>query len=1172
MKGWAVRGIVCLGLGLVIFPLVCLAEPVAGTTEEAANRVCIQLTPLAAVDANKALAASRSPSSRTGISSLDGVTSAMGLNRARRIFDVSAGKSAKDRYGLDRFLVLEFSGPVTDADLASIKRDPAVADAWRDHRATPATVPTDSLYAANWGHHNTGQFVTDAGDTVGTPGFDAGAPVAWDQGYGDPAVVVALLDTGVDTGHPDLRLTSGYDFGDDDQDPMDDCGTSSMGHGTATAGIIGAMANGVGAVGAAPGCTIMPIKVIRTGAISDDMSAVAAGIQYAADQGADIACLNLGVLSGASDPATDAALQYAHDAGLVLISATHNQDNNWISYPANNAHVIAVGAASPCGERKSPASCDGESWWGSNYGWNIQDDPGAVDLLGPTILPTTDITGPAGYDAGDYTGRFNGTSCATPYATGVAALVLSQNPGFTPDMVRSRLCVTATDVVSSESGVGWDRYSGYGLVNAAGAVDPALPSFPTAHFAVDQTYGCKPFVVSFMDQSSGVIDSWLWDFGDGATSTEQNPTHAYSYRGIYHPTLTVANAGGSASWTLPDSIDVGSTPTPYWYFSTSNEGTAPLTVGVHNGSSPDPFTSSWDFGDGSPADTTFEPTHTYTQPGTYQVVLTVSNERCGSAASHAKTVTVSAPPPPGASFTADVTSGCAPLAVAFTDSMGTDAVAWWWEFGDGSPADSTRSPTHIYAAGGVYSVSLTVRDAYGQTTTFTRADYLAVDQAPAAGFAAAPTSGDFPLAVAFTDSSAGTVVSRRWDFGDGSPVDTTVAPIHVYTQAGAYSVRLVVSGACGTDTLLVPGLVNVSTPAPPVAAFGASPAFGCAPLTVAFSDSSTGAVTSWLWDFGDGSPADTTRNPMHTYLTEGSFTVILTVTGPGGSDTLTVPDMIGTTGLHADFTGFVLPEDPRQQPYTPPIGCAPLMVGFADSTAGPVMGWLWDFGDGSPADTTQNPLHIYGQPGLYDVTLIATGPCDADTLTRAQYVNVVPPTPIHADFSATPTVGPGPLAVAFHDSSTGFEGMYHLWDFGDGSPPDTTANPVHIYDGEPGSYTVTLVVFAPCSTDTLTRVDYITIMDPSGVGDTPARFALDRAYPNPFNPTTTLSFALPTGRHATLEIYDVSGRRVATLVDADFPAGRHKVVWQAGAEASGVYFARLRAGRDQAVARLVLLK
>ena len=106
-------------------------------------------------------------------------------------------------------------------------------------------------------------------------------------------------------------------------------------------------------------------------------------------------------------------------------------------------------------------TCDGERWWGSNYGVTTQDAAGAVDLIAPTILPTTDIQGSAGYDSGDYSGFFNGTSCATPYAAGVAALVKSANPSYTPAQIREAIVTGADDVVNVESGAGWDRWPLY---------------------------------------------------------------------------------------------------------------------------------------------------------------------------------------------------------------------------------------------------------------------------------------------------------------------------------------------------------------------------------------------------------------------------------------------------------------------------------------------------------------------------------------------------------------------------------------------------------------------------------------------------------------------------------------------------------------------------------------
>ncbi|MDY0337553.1 MAG: S8 family serine peptidase, partial [Candidatus Cloacimonadaceae bacterium] len=163
--------------------------------------------------------------------------------------------------------------------------------------------------------------------------------------------------------------------------------------------------------------------------------------------------------------------------GVIIFAATANANASTIEYPANSQYVVSVGAASPSGERKSPSSSDGEDWWGSNYGVNTQDARNAVDIMAPTILPATDISGSGGYQSGNYYLYFNGTSCATPYAAGVAALVLSADPSLSPAELRSILTSTATDM-TIDGGTGWDRYTGYGMVNAYAALmalDPSLP-------------------------------------------------------------------------------------------------------------------------------------------------------------------------------------------------------------------------------------------------------------------------------------------------------------------------------------------------------------------------------------------------------------------------------------------------------------------------------------------------------------------------------------------------------------------------------------------------------------------------------------------------------------------------------------------------------------------------
>jgi subtilisin family serine protease len=443
-------------------------------------------------------------------------------------------------------------------------------------------VPTDPMYDDHWGHNNTAQLPgLDWGGTydhtlpttVGTPGFDANAQVAWDgtQGFGSASIIVAIIDTGVDIDHPDLSVVTGYDYGDNDSNPDDN--SAAAGHGTCCAGVAAAKVNnGLGACGAAPACKIMPLKVANS-AGSMYFSAIVNAIYYAADHGAHIISMSLGAAIS-SDPSTDAAIQYAYNAGVTILAATGNENKSTISYPAINTYVVGVGAASPCGDRKRSSSlssecnpgvstdpngytCDGERWWGSNYGTNTKDAAGAVDVLGPTILPTSDIVGSGGYRSGDYEPFFNGTSCATPYVAGVCALIKSKNPSWTPSQIRTQLVNTAIDIVNVESGTGWDRRAGYGMVDAAAAVGGGGgPVAPVAAFTGTPTSGTAPLTVNFTDQSTGSPTSWSWDFGDLGTSTAQNPAHTYTNPGTYTVSLTATNSVGSDNETKTNYITV----------------------------------------------------------------------------------------------------------------------------------------------------------------------------------------------------------------------------------------------------------------------------------------------------------------------------------------------------------------------------------------------------------------------------------------------------------------------------------------------------------------------------------------------------------------------------------------------------------------------------------------
>ncbi|MFN2418010.1 MAG: PKD domain-containing protein [Candidatus Limnocylindria bacterium] len=247
----------------------------------------------------------------------------------------------------------------------------------------------------------------------------------------------------------------------------------------------------------------------------------------------------------------------------------------------------------------------------------------------------------------------------------------------------------------------------------------------------------------------------------------------------------------------------------------------------------------------------------------------------------------------------------------------------------------------------------------------------------AADFNAEPRTGTAPLAVTFSDLSTGSPTSWLWDFGDGE-TSTDQHPSHTYTAAGTYTVSLTATNADDTDTKVEADHVTVAAPpsAPPVADFEASPLSGTAPLQVAFTDLSTGSPTSWLWDFGDGSTSDE-QGPTHTYTTAGTYTISLTATNGGGTDTKTEADYVTVAppAPSADFAG------------SPLTGNAPLPVTFTDLSTGSPTSWSWDFGDGT-SSTSQSPTHTYATAGRYTVSLTATNAGGNTTRTRTDYVVV----------------------------------------------------------------------------------------------------------------------------------------------------------------------------------------
>jgi PKD repeat protein len=244
---------------------------------------------------------------------------------------------------------------------------------------------------------------------------------------------------------------------------------------------------------------------------------------------------------------------------------------------------------------------------------------------------------------------------------------------------------------------------------------------------------------------------------------------------------------------------------------------------------------------------------------------------------------------PAAAFSASPTSGKAPLNVIFTDKSTGTPTKWQWNFGDGTTS-TQQNPTHKYSKSGVYTVSLTVKNAKGSNTV-TKTDYITVITKPVSNFTSSVTTGKSPLSVVFTDTSTGIPAVWKWSFGDGT-TSTQQNPKHKYSKAGKYTVSLTIKNAVGSNTATKTDYIKVVTK--PVAAFSASPTSGKTPLTVTFTDKSTGTPTKWKWSFGDGTTS-TQQNPKHKYSKAGKYTVTLTVTNAAGINTVTKTNYITVT-------------------------------------------------------------------------------------------------------------------------------------------------------------------------------------------------------------------------------------------------------------------------------------
>jgi hypothetical protein len=464
----------------------------------------------------------------------------------------------------------------------------------------------DTYFNNQWGLKNTGQY-------GGIFGIDIKICDAWQIATGS-GVTVAIIDQGLelDPFHPDLANTVyslSYDT-ETNSSPSVVLGN----HGILVAGIVGATRNNsAGISGVAPNSWLMSISNYLT---ADEFSNanssfnilqqqnLAAGITWAWQNGAQVINCSWGheLYQGRFImDAIDSAVTYGRNGlGCVVVVASGNNNASTVSYPANLSNVIAVGAISPCGERKSPTSCDTETGWGSNYGQML-------DVVAPGVLiSTTDQMGNIGYNpllsvhtlnggnkiSNDYTDQnytvwFFGTSAAVPHVSGVAALMLSVNPKLSWKQVRDIIESTAQKVggynyqtTSGRPNGTWHEEMGYGLINAhtavfvaaamSGAIPISGPSLICGNTSADYSVSNLP---------SGVQVTW-----SSSSNITINPTNGVASRhssvsGTMQPgwikaTITIT---GQQPIELTKNISVGTVPNANLISSNRNHTSVPFS-------------------------------------------------------------------------------------------------------------------------------------------------------------------------------------------------------------------------------------------------------------------------------------------------------------------------------------------------------------------------------------------------------------------------------------------------------------------------------------------------------------------------------------------------------------------------------------------------------------------
>ena len=679
-----------------------------------------------------------------------------------------------------------------------------------DLRMYPTLIPNDPRYGEQW---------SLVASSVNAGAIDA--ETAWDTTTGTD-IVVAVIDTGILKKHEEFqagKLLPGYDFISDpatardgdarDPDPSDegdwrvagDCFSpfpeDSSWHGSHVAGTAAATgdnAKGIAGVAFSPLTKILPLRVL--GLCGGFLSDIADAIRWAAGLSAPgvpdnttpakVINLSLGGLGSCPQSFNDAFLDvYKKDVSVVVAAGNENSDASGFT-PANCDHVITVAAVGQIGVRA----------WYSNFGSVVDIAAPGGDMPNDTGILSAVDSGKTTPNGDSEYAFYQGTSMAAPHVAGIAALLYSLDATLSVDELETLLTATARPFPVTGNPLDCTTaLCGSGLADAAAAV--SAMGAPIASFTTSTIDLTTDFTDTSTD-SDGSIVSWAWDFGDGASSSAQNPSHLYAAAGDYTVTLTVTDNDGKAAMASQLVTTPNDAPSAGFTF---RRRTDPDLTAIFSDASTDSDGSieswAWDFGDGA-SSSAQNPSHLYAAAGAYTVILTVTDDD-GATDTTSKPIRVPNVAPT-AGFNFSISDLTADFSDRSTDSDGS-VVLWAWNFGDGA-SSSAQNPNHTYAAG-EYMVTLTVSDNEGATSTVSK-KVIAPNEVPIAKFSFSTNDLKADFSDESTDSD-GSIVSWSWKFDDGAR-SSAQNPTHNYAAAGDYTVTLKVTddgGAINSTSVTV---------------------------------------------------------------------------------------------------------------------------------------------------------------------------------------------------------------------------------------------------------------------------------------------------------------------------------------------------------------------------------